>query len=341
MFNLNEQIQVIDVVMGDFRWEYQWDILDDVLEIMGGLIESNCKIVIYGIYIIDIVNDDYFYVVDIVIGEFVWECQIFDYWVYLVLYLLGLIVVNGKIIFGRSCCLWVGLVFCVIIVYDVIIGKELWCIVFVLVLGDLGNEIWGDVFYEECMYVGLWMVFSYDLEFNFVYVGILVMLLVLKFMFGGFEFCYLYYNLMLVIDVDIGDICWQYQYFNDYWDLDYFYECLLVDMVVVLDFEWVEWINLRFRLGEICKVIIGILGKIGVVYIFDWQIGEFFWVFLIVVQNVISNIDGVMGVVMENIEVVFIGFGQEVLFCLFWGGGKNWLVWVYSLLMNIMFFFCQ
>lgn len=80
----------------------------------------------------------------------------------------------------------------------------------VLVSGESGDEMWGGVLYEWCVYVGIWMLLSYDVEFGLIYFGIFVMFLVLKFMLGGIENIYLYYNLMLVLDVEIGEIWWYY-----------------------------------------------------------------------------------------------------------------------------------
>ena len=48
MPNPNEQIQAIDAVTGDLKWEYQRDIPDDVAQIMGGLTENNRNIAIEG-----------------------------------------------------------------------------------------------------------------------------------------------------------------------------------------------------------------------------------------------------------------------------------------------------
>ena len=59
----------------------------------------------------------------------------------------------------------------------------------------------------------------------------------------------------------------------------------------------------------------GIPGKTGVVYTLDRATGEFLWATPTVAQNVISSIDGATGAVSENPELVFGGFGQEVLTC--------------------------
>ena len=82
----------------------------------------------------------------------------------------------------------------------------------------------------------------------------------------------------------------------------------------------------------------GIPGKTGVVYTLDRETGEFLWATSTVTQNVISNIDGATGEVFENAEVVFNGFGQEVLACPTLLGGKDWEAGAYSPLTNTMYY---
>ena len=56
----------------------------------------------------------------------------------------------------------------------------------------------------------------------------------------------------------------------------------------------------------------------------DRETWEFLWATPTVTQNLISDIDGVTGEVTENPEVVFSGYGQQVLSCPGWLGGKDW-----------------
>ena len=59
-------------------------------------------------------------------------------------------------------------------------------------------------------------------------------------------------------------------------------------------------------------------------YNLDRATGEFLWATPTLAQNVISSIDGASGAVSENPELVFGGFGQEVLTCPTAMGGKDW-----------------
>ena len=187
------------------------------------------------------------------------------------------------------------------------------------------------------MHVGSWMVPSYDPELNLVYVGTSVTSPAPKFMLGGINNRHLYHNSTLALDGDTGEIRWYYQHLNDHWDLDHPYERMLVDTVVAPDASAVSWINPRLRPGEMRKVMTGIPGKTGVVYTLDRETGEFLWATPTTAQNVISDIDGATGVVTENPEVVFGGFGQEVFTCPSAMGGKDWEAGAYSPRTNTMY----
>ena len=100
----------------------------------------------------------------------------------------------------------------------------------------------------------------------------------------------------------------------------------------------VSWINPRLRAGEVRKAITGIPRKTGVVYTLDRETGQFLWATPTVAQNLISDIDGATGEVTENPEVVFSAYGQQVLSCPGWLGGKDWEAGAYSPLTNTMYY---
>ena len=202
----------------------------------------------------------------------------------------------------------------------------------------VADETWGGVPYEKRLHVGSWMPPSYDPELNLIYVGTSVTSPAPKFLLGGADNQHLYHNCTLALDADTGEIVWYYQHLNDHWDLDHPFERLLVDTAVAPDPSSVEWINPRLQPGERRKVITGIPGKTGVVYTLDRETGEFLWATPTVGQNIISHIDGATGDVTENSEVVFSAYGQEVLSCPGWLGGKDWEAGAYSPLTNTMYY---
>ena len=178
---------------------------------------------------------------------------------------------------------------------------------------------------------------SYDPELNLIYIGTSVTSPAPKFMLGGTDQTHLYHNCTLAIDADTGEIVWYYQHLNDHWDLDHPFERILVDIAVAPNPDSVSWINPRLQPGEVRKVITGIPGKTGIVYTLDRETGEFLWAKPTITQNVITHIDGATGAVTENSEVVFTDYGQEVLTCPTWAGGKDWQAGAYSPTTKLMF----
>jgi alcohol dehydrogenase (cytochrome c) len=182
------------------------------------------------------------------------------------------------------------------------------------------------------------MVPSYDPELDLIYVGTSVTSPAPKFLLGGVNNKHLYHNSTLALDGETGEIRWYYQHLNDHWDLDHPYERLLVDTAVTPNADDVSWINPRLQPGELRQVVTGVPGKTGVVYTLDRATGEFLWATPTVAQNVISDIDGATGEVTENAELIFSAYGQEILSCPGWGGGKNWPAGTYSPLTNMMYY---
>ena len=340
MPNPNDHLQAINAVTGDLRWEYRREIPDDAPQVLGGaaLVSVNRNVAIYGGVIIDTGNDGYVYAVDAVTGELSWETEISDYNVAPMRHTSGPMIANGKAISGRSCRPRAGPTTCVIVAHDAQTGEELWRRALIPAPGEPGDETWGGVPYEERFHVWSWMVPSYDPELDLVYVGTSVTSPAPKFLLGGTENKHLYHNSTLALDGETGEIRWYYQHLNDHWDLDHPYERLLVDTAVTPDNDAVSWINPRLQPGEIRKVVTGIPGKTGVVYTLDRETGEFLWATPTIAQNVISDIDGSSGEVTENAELIFRSYGQEVLSCPGWGGGKNWPAGAYSPLTNMMYY---
>ncbi len=338
MPNPSDVIQAIDAVTGDLIWEYRRSLPDDVCEfMMAGVCTTNRNLAIYDNLIIDTSVDDYVFALDARTGDLVWETQILDYQVNPANQSTGPIIANGKVISGRSCMPQAGPEACVITAHDAMTGEELWRRRTIPAPGEPGDDTWGDVPYEERRHVGTWMAPSYDPELNLLYIGTSVTSPAPKFMLGGVENSHLYHNSTLALNADTGEIVWYYQHLNDHWDLDHPFERLLVDTAVTPTASAVSWINPRLRPGEVRKVMTGIPGKTGIVYTLDRRTGEFLWATPTVTQNVISNIDGATGVVSENPEVVFGGFGQEVLTCPTAMGGKDWEAGAYSPRTNTMY----
>ena len=335
MPNPNDVIQAIDARTGDLIWEHRRDIPENARR--GGLAGNNRNIAIYDDLIIDTSMDAHLFALSATTGDMVWETQVLDYETHPVLQGSGPIIANGKAITGRSCSPRGGPEACVVTAHDARTGEEVWRRRLIPAPGEPGDETWGDVAYEDRKHVGAWMVPSFDVALNLVYIGTSVTSPAPKFLLGGADNQHLYHNSTLALDADTGEIVWYYQHLNDHWDLDHPFERLLVDTPVAPDPTAVSWINPRLQPGETRQVVTGIPGKTGVVYTLDRATGEFLWATPTVTQNVITSIDGVTGDVTENSEVVFSAVGQEVFACPTWNGGKDWEAGAYSPLTNTMY----
>ena len=339
MPNPRDVIQAIDAVTGDLLWEYRRPRPDDLEEFVApSLAEANRNVAIYGNLIIATSADDYVFALDAGSGRLAWETRVLDYRRHPAHQTSGPIIANGKVVSGRGCMPEGGPEACVVTAHDALTGAELWRTRLIPAPGEPGDETWGGVPFEERRHVGAWMVPSFDPALNLIYVGTSVTSPAPKFMLGGTDLQYLYHNSTLALDADTGDIAWYYQHLNDHWDLDHPFERMLVDTAVTPDPAAVSWINPRLRPGERRRVVTGIPGKTGVVYTLDRATGEFLWATPTVTQNVISDIDGATGAVSENGELVFSAYGQEVLTCPTYTGGKDWEAGAYSPLTNTMYF---
>lgn len=337
MPNPEDAIQALDAVTGDLIWEYRRNLPDDVYEYVGGNSRNNRNLAIYDRFIINATDDDYAIGIDATTGELAWETEIFDYQVTPAGHSSGPIIANGKMISGRSCRPRGGPESCVVVAHDAQTGEELWRRRTIPAPGEPGDDTWGGVPYEDRKHVGTWMPPSYDPELNLIYIGTSVTSPAPKFMLGGTDRTHLYHNCTLALDADTGEIIWYYQHLNDHWDLDHPFERILVNIAVAPNPDSVSWINPRLQPGEMRKVITGIPGKTGIVYTLDRETGEFLWATPTITQNVITHIDGATGAVTENSEVVFTDYGQEVLACPTWAGGKDWQAGAYSPATKLMF----
>jgi len=328
--------QAIDAVTGDLIWEYRRRVPDDVGEYFPAP-GTNRNIAIYGNLILDNGADGYAYAIDAVTGQLAWESLILDYRAG-AKNSSGPIIVNGKVISGRSCEPEGGPEACVITAFDAKTGEELWRTRTIPKPGEPGDETWGGVPYEDRVHVGMWMVPSFDPELNRIYVGTSVTAPAPKFMLGGNDEQYLYHNSTLALDADTGEIVWYFQHVVDHWDLDHPFERLLIETEVAPDPDSVRWISPRVRPGERRKVITGIPGKPGLVYTLDRETGEFLWARETIEQNVIADINVESGAATVNPESIFTAPNQEKLICPSTNGGKNYPSGTYSPLTGLMYF---
>ena len=340
---VNDRIEAIDALTGDLIWEYGRDHPEGLYDYVGGNARNNRNLAIFENLIINTSDDGFVFALDAETGETVWETEVFDYKVNTGTHSSGPIIADGRVISGRSCRSKPtypggGPEACFVAAHDALTGEELWRRQLIPAPGEPGYETWGDVPYEQRQHVGSWMPASYDPELKLIILGTSVTSPAPKFFLGDVDDDYLYQNSTLALEVETGEIRWHYLHLNDHWDLDHPFERLLVDTAVTPDPDEVEWINPNLKAGEVRKVITGIPGKTGIVYTLDRETGEFLWATPTVFQNVISDIDGVTGEVIENEELIFRENEQIVFVCPHLLGGRDWEAGAYSPRTNTMYY---
>jgi PQQ-dependent dehydrogenase (methanol/ethanol family) len=338
--NPSDYIQAFDAATGDFKWEYKREWPDDLNKFIP-VPSINRNLSIYGTTIIDTSADDFVFGLDAHTGKLQWETRIVDYREDPAQETSGPIIANGKIFSTRGCEAKGTPDGCMITAHDAATGKELWRTRTIPRPGEPGSESWGDLPDRDRHHVGAWMVPSYDLELNRLYVGTSVTAPAPKYKLAGNDKQYLYHNSTLALDADTGRIVWYYQHVVDHWDLDHPFERLLIDTAVAPDPAEVAWINPRIRPGERRRVITGVPGKTGIVYTLDRETGEFLWARPTVMQNVVQSIDGATGKVTVNPETLFTATGQTRFVCPTVNGGKNFQAGAYSPLTNVMYYGLQ
>ena len=311
-------IQALEAATGDLIWEYRHDVVPT-----GKTRVRN--IAIYENHIYHFTRQDpHLISLDARTGDLVWKVAVEGN------FSSGPIVVDGKIISGRSCSPVDGPSACYIAAYDPRDGSEIWRANTIVRPDEPGGDSWGDLPYEERRHVGAWGVGSYDPVLKLVYWGTSVPAPSLERVRGTPGGDVLYSNSTLALDADTGAIRWYYQHLpRDNWDLDHVFERFLVDVRFAPDAKSVPWINPGIPKGANRKVVTGIPGKTGIVYTLDRQTGEFLWARPTLNQNVVSDIDPKDGKVLINEDLVVDAF-EEILVCPGRSGGKNWPAGAYS-----------
>jgi alcohol dehydrogenase (cytochrome c) len=318
-------IQALDASNGDLIWEYRRH------KVSTGKTRVR-NIAIYDDKVFHFTKQEpHLIALDARSGNLVWEVPVEGN------FSSGPIVVDGKIVSGRSCPPADGPQSCFIAAYDPENGAEIWRTHTIPRPEEPGGDSWGKLAYEDRRHVGAWGVGSYDPELKLIYWGTSVPAPSLERVRGTPGGDVLYSNSTLALDEDTGEIVWYYQHLpRDNWDLDHVFERFLLDTRVDPDPAAVDWINPTIRSGELRKVVTGIPGKTGIVYTLDRETGQFLWARPTLYQNVVTDIEPVSGTVRINEDLVVDAF-EEILVCPGRSGGKNWPAGAYSPRTGLMY----
>lgn len=332
-------LQALDAKTGDLIWEYRWQPADpkEASAVTPDTqVRGTRNIAIYGERIYHLTSDAHLIAVNARTGALEWavpetarEGGI--------THSAGPIIVDGKVVSGRSAAPRGGPEVGYIAAHDAETGRELWRFHTIPAPGEHGDESWQGVPWEDRQHVGTWDVGSYDPELGLLYWGTSVPSPALETVRGTEGGDVLYSNSTLALDPETGELRWYYQHLpRDNWDLDHVFERLLVDTVVSPNAEEVRWISPRLNAGQRRRVVTGIPGKTGIVYTLDAATGEFLWARETIHQNVIADINPATGRVTIDEAMVPQPF-EEHLVCPGNAGGKNWMGGAYSPRTGLMY----
>ncbi|WP_332692654.1 pyrroloquinoline quinone-dependent dehydrogenase [Devosia sp.] len=305
--NSTHLIQALDAATGDLIWEYQYELPDEVNP------NGERSKAIYGDKLIVATRDAHILALDIKTGQLVWDKQVADFKKGFA-YSSGPIVANGVIVQGMTSCSNAQPGGCFYTGHDPDTGAEMWRF-HTIARGDTpeGNS-WNGIPLESRHGASAWITGSYDPVQNLVFAGV------------GQPYPWiaeingllpesadpddsndaLYTDSTLALDPNTGELKWYHQYLKtDSLDLDYVYERLLIDDMVVTT------------------------GKLGIIEALNRNTGEWLWAKETVPQNVVLSINQETGEKTINPETVP-HIGQTTFNCPADPGGRAWQATSYS-----------
>ena len=336
--NNDDHLQALDATTGDMLWDYRREAPADLRQ-YATLGNRTRHLAIYGNHIYHLTADAHLVAIDARTGEAAWENELADYRDGIT-HSSGAMIIDGKVLTGRTCSPASLLARCFISAHDTDDGSELWRVYTAAGADDPGGQTWGNVPTGDRVHVSPWGTpGSYDPELGLVYWGIAVPLPYPRIVrrgtwdVGDSTPCELYSNSTVAIGVDSGQMEWYYQHLPcDDWDQDFVQERTLVDTVVNPDPDEVMWINPRIvGTAEERKVLVT-MGEPGGLFVIDRATGEFLWGAPLPYESterfVISDIDPATGRVFINMDLVAREIGDQFIIC--GHNVKGWWSWSYS-----------
>jgi alcohol dehydrogenase (cytochrome c) len=244
----------------------------------------------------------------------------------------GTLVVNGKVISGRTCNS--ARENCYIAAHDARTGKEVWRFYTTAGAGEPGDASWAGVPENERRASTWGLPGSFDPELGLLYWGISnPMPNTRADRHGGNPSAIpaeapadLYSDSTVALNPDTGELVWYYQHLpGDDWDMDINHEKVLVSTALDPDPAVVKWINPNIRRGEVRDIVMT-SGEGGGVWINDRRTGEFLWAIPFPYDTpnfILSDIDVNTGKAKINWDVVLTEPGANRTIC-FWNTRNFW-----------------
>lgn len=244
----------------------------------------------------------------------------------------GAIVVEGKVISGRTCNSQRSN--CYIAAHDARTGKEAWRFYTTAGAEDPGDASWGGAPVEGRRAAAWGLPGSYDPARRLLYWGIANPMPNTRADRHGGDVdaiarhapADLYSNSTVALDPDTGKLAWYYQHLpGDDWDMDINEERVLIRTVVDPDPAHVKWINPTVAKGVERDVAITV-GEGGGVWVNDRATGEFLWAMPFPYDTphfIVADIDVKTGVTHINPAALLDSPGKTSLVC-YWNTRSFW-----------------
>jgi alcohol dehydrogenase (cytochrome c) len=244
----------------------------------------------------------------------------------------GAIVVEGKVISGRTCNS--ARSNCFIAAHDARTGQEVWRFYTTAGAGDPGDASWAGAPVDGRRAAAWGLPGTYDPARHLLYWGIAnPMPNTRAERHGGNADAIpthapadLYSNSTVALNPYTGKLVWYYQHLpGDDWDMDVNHEKTLIRTVVAPDPKHVKWINPAVRRARERDVAVTV-GEAGGIWVNDRATGEFLWAtpFPFDTPNwILSGIDPKTGVATINRELVLDAPGERSLVC-YWNTRSFW-----------------
>ena len=319
-------VQALDATNGDLLWEYRRKLPDDLRKYINRAGRAR-TIAIYEDLIFFTAPDGYVVALDARTGALRWETKAQDYKTG-AQHTAGPIVIEGKVISGRSCpTAETTRSGCFIVAHDARTGQEGWKFFFTAAPGEPGGDTWGNLPVEERMASPWGTPGSYDPVRKLTYWGVANARphTRMKRHHGNPDATprvapsELYSNSTLALDPNTGKLSWYYQHLpGDDWDSDHTHERILLRTPINPDPKEVRWYNPRIPRGQE-RDVVAMVAEAGGIFVLDRTTGEFLWATPFpydTPNSYLSRIDGETGKTYINWDLVMKkGDEQKQLLC--------------------------
>ncbi len=333
--NPNDVIQAIDAVTGDLLWQYRRTLPSQEAMHNNFWGQRKRSVFLWEDKLYTITRDNFLMALDAKTGKELWEVNRGGD-----LYITnttGPIVVDGVVIAGASC--QEAAQGCYVTGNDAVTGKELWRNTLIPKPGELDDETWGGMPFEQRWMTGVWGPITYDPELNLAYYGSSGVGPSSDTQRGVKGVATLAgTNTRFAIAPKTGKIVWKHQVFaQDNADQECTYEMLPITTKVAPDPAAKGMMAIGRKAATASRrTLTGVPCKTSIMWSFDAAKGDFLWAKSTVFQNLVKGIDS-KGKVTPNPELFMTDYKKTYHQCPTHAGGRDWPFSAYSPQNNVLY----